>query len=112
MPVIPDDQLSPYGRDAKRAAQKPSNRSDGTTSPHQRYGDRGSSEPAAPAPLRVWVRFRDLRRAGVVTNWPTLLRLIADEDFPVGRYIGPNTRVWAADEIEAWLESRPAGSRR
>lgn len=67
---------------------------------------------AAPAPLRQWVRFKDLRAANIVSNWPQLLNLIATEGFPVGRYFGPNSRAWAADEVEAWLETRPVGIRR
>jgi predicted DNA-binding transcriptional regulator AlpA len=66
---------------------------------------------ARAPPLRQWVRFKDLASAGIVSNWPTLLRLIADEAFPPGRYIGPNSRAWTVDEIEAWLESRPTGGR-
>ena len=82
------------------------------TSVHQRHGDRASDDDAAPPPLRQWVRFKDLRNAGIVGSWPQLARLISGQNFPVGRYIGPNTRVWEVTEVEAWLESRPIGSRR
>jgi hypothetical protein len=59
------------------------------------------------APLRQWVRFRDLKRAGVVQNWTQLRRLIREQGFPCGRYAGANTRLWDAAEIEGWLDSRP-----
>jgi predicted DNA-binding transcriptional regulator AlpA len=77
---------------------------------HPRHDEHHVHGARAP-PLRQWVRFKDLASAGIVSNWPTLLRLIADEAFPPGRYIGPNSRAWTVDEIEAWLESRPTGGR-
>jgi predicted DNA-binding transcriptional regulator AlpA len=53
-----------------------------------------------------YVRFRDLVTAGIVGNWPTLLRLIECEGFPVGIMIGRNTRAWALDDVESWLAAR------
>ncbi len=57
--------------------------------------------------LPVHVRFHDLVAAGIVRNWPTLLRLIDQENFPPGVMIGRNTRAWALADVEAWLASRP-----
>jgi predicted DNA-binding transcriptional regulator AlpA len=57
--------------------------------------------------LPKFLKFKDPKERGVVTNWPTLLRWIADEGFPAGIKLGPNVRAWREDEIEAWLESRP-----
>ena len=57
--------------------------------------------------LPQFVRFRDLVAAGIVQNWPTLLRLIAEDGFPTGTLLGRNTRAWRLDEIENWLRSRP-----
>jgi hypothetical protein len=57
--------------------------------------------------LPTYVRYADLVAAGIVANWTTLLRLIDDEGFPPGTMIGPNTRAWRVDEVEAWLASRP-----
>jgi len=54
-------------------------------------------------------RFSDLQAMGIVGNWPTLLRWIAKGDFPPGVYLGKSTRAWPVKEVEAWLESRPAG---
>jgi hypothetical protein len=55
----------------------------------------------------VLLRFRDLKDRKIVTNHVTLKRWIESEGFPPGRMLGPNTRVWREDEIEAWLASRP-----
>jgi predicted DNA-binding transcriptional regulator AlpA len=79
-----------------------------TSTPHQRQGDRASADDAAPPPrLPIYVRFRDLVAAGIVRNWPTLIRLVDQQGFPPGRLLGPNTRVWTVDEVEAWIASRP-----
>jgi hypothetical protein len=54
-----------------------------------------------------YLRFADLRDRGIVTSWP-MLRLRVDRDgFPPGKLIGPNTRIWAEDEVDAWIASRP-----
>jgi predicted DNA-binding transcriptional regulator AlpA len=42
-----------------------------------------------------------------VNNWTTLLRWIETEGFPPGILLGPNSRAWYEDEIEAWLANRP-----
>ena len=53
------------------------------------------------------LRFRDLKDRGIVSNHVTLGRWIANEGFPRGFLLGPNTRVWRENEIEAWINSRP-----
>jgi predicted DNA-binding transcriptional regulator AlpA len=53
------------------------------------------------------LRFADLKKLGIVANWTTLLRLIANGDFPSGRYISPNCRAWTEDEVAEWLASCP-----
>jgi predicted DNA-binding transcriptional regulator AlpA len=53
------------------------------------------------------LRFRDLKSVEI-TNWPTLQRRIKNDNFPPGRYLGANSRVWTAEEVEAWWASRPA----
>ena len=55
------------------------------------------------------LRVRDLKDRGIIYNWTTLHRWIANGQFPPGRYLGPNTRVWTEDEIAEWLASRPTG---
>lgn len=58
----------------------------------------------------TFLRFKDLKERGVVSTWPTLLSWIEKVDFPPGRYLGPNTRVWTEAEIEDWIASRPVAS--
>jgi predicted DNA-binding transcriptional regulator AlpA len=53
------------------------------------------------------VRFRDISTAGIAKNWPTLTRLIEEENFPRGVMLSRNIRAWPLDEIEAWLATRP-----
>jgi predicted DNA-binding transcriptional regulator AlpA len=53
------------------------------------------------------LRYKDLKELGIVENWTTLFRLIADGEFPPGRYISPNRRAWTETEVAEWLESRP-----
>ena len=56
--------------------------------------------------LRI-LRFPDLKDAGIVDNRATLYRWIKLYGFPKGVLLGPNTRAWSQDEIDAWLRSRP-----
>ncbi len=55
----------------------------------------------------VLLRFRDLKDRRIVSNHVTLGRWIAKEGFPPGFMLGPNTRVWREDDIDAWLDCRP-----
>ncbi len=54
-----------------------------------------------------YLRFQDLKAAGVVRNRMTLSRWIKSQGFPAGVLLGPNTRAWRADDIERWLAGRP-----
>jgi predicted DNA-binding transcriptional regulator AlpA len=54
-----------------------------------------------------WLRYRDLKAEGIVSNRATLGNWIRDRGFPSGRLIGPNTRMWPEDEVRAWIDSRP-----
>jgi len=58
-----------------------------------------------------YLRFADLKRAGIVRNRTTLYRWIRDYGFPAGIMLGPNTRAWPAHEVDAWLEARAAQGR-
>jgi hypothetical protein len=58
-------------------------------------------------PVLKLLRFSNLKAAGIVNNWPGLKRKIDRENFPLGRLIGPNTRAWTEEEVQAWLDSRP-----
>jgi hypothetical protein len=54
------------------------------------------------------IRFVDLKERGVCRSWAQLKRLQADHNFPLGRLLSPNVRVWdAEDEVAPWLDSRP-----
>jgi hypothetical protein len=53
------------------------------------------------------LQFKDLQAAGVVRHYQQLRNLIDQEEFPVGRWVGKNTRAWTEAEIEAWLAKRP-----
>ena len=56
----------------------------------------------------TYLRFADLAERQIVNNRTTLHRWICDYGFPPGILLGPNTRAWPADQVEAWLEERVA----
>ena len=58
---------------------------------------------------RVLLRMKDLASVGI-TNWPTLKRRIQQDNFPPGRYVGKNTRVWTEEEVERWFNTRPSAA--
>ena len=68
-------------------------------------GDGKQANDAAIIP--TYCRFADLRAAGITDNWPHLLRLIANEGFPVGVMLSRNIRAWPVDEVRRWLAERP-----
>jgi len=55
----------------------------------------------------MFLRYKDLKKRGIVKSWPMLRRWIKLYNFPEGRKLGPNTRVWTEEELEAWLATRP-----
>jgi hypothetical protein len=57
--------------------------------------------------MKKLLRFSHLKARGIVGNRMTLSRWIETEGFPPGVLLGPNTRVWVEDEVDAWLASRP-----
>ena len=57
---------------------------------------------------KQYLRFNDLKQREIVRNRTTLARWIKHYGFPPGVLIGPNTRVWTDDEIEAWQEAKAA----
>jgi predicted DNA-binding transcriptional regulator AlpA len=58
--------------------------------------------------LRLFYRFSDLKKLGIVSNWQTLTRWVAAGTFPAGVMLGANIRAWPVSEIEAWIASRPS----
>ncbi len=59
---------------------------------------------------RRYYRYTDLVKAGIVNNRTTLGRWIKNYGFPRGVLLGPNTRAWPADEVDAWLAARAAAT--
>lgn len=55
-------------------------------------------------PMQKLLRFKDLKERGIVSNRVTLSRRIKDQGFPPGFLLGPNSRAWTEDEIEAYVE--------
>ena len=54
-----------------------------------------------------FLRFADLKAAGICRNWPTLQRQIKNLGFPRGVLLSANARGWDEAEVEAWLAARP-----
>ena len=59
---------------------------------------------------KQYLRFKDLKARRIVDNRTTLARWIKNHGFPPGALIGPNTRAWTDEEIEAWQEAKAAES--
>lgn len=59
--------------------------------------------------LPTLLKFKDLKAAGIVNNWTTLVRWIDNGDFPPGLKLGPNSRAWTDTSVEEWLASRQNG---
>ena len=57
--------------------------------------------------MATYLRFDDLRKRGIVNNRVTLTNWIRDQGFPPGMLVGPNSRIWPEDQVEAWLATRP-----
>jgi predicted DNA-binding transcriptional regulator AlpA len=57
--------------------------------------------------LPRYIRFHDLKSAGIVANWQTLRRLTKDHGFPVGLLLSPNIRAWDIAEVQSWIAKRP-----
>jgi hypothetical protein len=57
--------------------------------------------------MKTFARFPDLKRRGIVNNRVQLARLIKIYGFPAGIKLGPNSRAWDEEEVDAWLSSRP-----
>ena len=58
--------------------------------------------------MTTYLRFNDLRERRIVDNRTTLYRWIKERGFPPGILLGPNTRAWTEEEVEAWLAERVA----
>ena len=54
-----------------------------------------------------FLRFCDLQDRGLVQSHAGLRHLQVHEGFPLGRLLGPSTRVWTVAEVNEWLANRP-----
>jgi predicted DNA-binding transcriptional regulator AlpA len=55
-----------------------------------------------------FLRLSDVRERGIAMTYQAVRHMQMHEGFPLGRLLGPSTRVWTVAEINEWLESRPA----
>ncbi len=53
-----------------------------------------------------YLRFSDLVERGIVRNRVTLGRWIKLHGFPAGIKLGPNSRAWPVNQVDAWLAAR------
>ena len=54
------------------------------------------------------LRYHDLVARKIVMNRMTLKRWIDGQGFPPGFMLGPNSRAWPENEVDAWLAARRA----
>jgi predicted DNA-binding transcriptional regulator AlpA len=73
----------------------------------QRHVDRGGGDNDDDGPLPQFVRFNDLRRAGVARTRKQIKQLVERHGFPSGILLSPNVRAWRVAEIKTWLRDRP-----
>jgi predicted DNA-binding transcriptional regulator AlpA len=55
----------------------------------------------------TYLRYRNLVDRGLVNSRQELKRLQDTQGFPRGFLLGANTRVWADEEIDAYIAARP-----
>lgn len=61
---------------------------------------------------RRMLRFIDLKERRIAKSWSQVSRLVQKQGMPAGVMISEGVRAWAEDEIEQWLASLPAASKR
>ena len=54
-----------------------------------------------------FLRLSDLQERGIAMTHQAVRHMQMHEGFPLGRLLGPGTRVWTVSEINEWLDSRP-----
>ena len=58
--------------------------------------------------LPTYLKYSDLKAAGIVNNRVTLSRWIRERGFPKPVPLGPNTVAYIEAEVKAWLDQRAA----
>jgi predicted DNA-binding transcriptional regulator AlpA len=118
MPAVPKEQSAEHHRLGMQSRRKGCSPTSAT--PALRHGDRAGGgdddgddeddddDDAAARELPIFVRFGDIKAAGIATSWEQLYRLIDKQAFPVGVRLSPNVRAWRLDDIETWLDGRPS----
>ena len=53
------------------------------------------------------LRFADLKDRHIAHSWAQLKRLQKLHNFPTGKLLSPNIRVWTEEEVADWYASRP-----
>jgi predicted DNA-binding transcriptional regulator AlpA len=116
MPAVPKEQSAEHHRLGMQSRRKGCSPTSAT--PALRHGDRAGGgdddgddeddddDDAAARELPIFVRFGDIKAAGIATSWEQLYRLIDKQAFPVGVRLSPNVRAWRLDDIETWLDRR------
>ena len=54
-----------------------------------------------------FLRLKNLEELGIAKSHQAVRHMQMHYGFPLGRLLGPGTRVWTEDEINEWLASRP-----
>jgi predicted DNA-binding transcriptional regulator AlpA len=54
-----------------------------------------------------FLRLKNLEERGIAKTHQAVRHMQIHQGFPLGRLLGPGTRVWTEDEINEWLASRP-----
>ena len=54
-----------------------------------------------------FLRLKDLQQRGIAMTHQAVRHMQTHEGFPLGRLLGPGTRVWTVAEINEWLATRP-----
>ena len=59
-----------------------------------------------------FLRLKDVKERGIAKTHQAVRHMQIHHGFPLGRLLGPGTRVWTEDEINEWLpvgrSSRPS----
>lgn len=57
--------------------------------------------------MRTYLRYSDLKNRGLVKNRTQLQNMIHDYNFPPGRLLSPNVRVWTDEELDNYVDNCP-----